>query len=187
MNRIVFNCFTEYYRCNGVPPSEIILVKNGSTKYDNSTLISAEIKEAKDVVKSIQKSENTKLIYVVLDKDTNQKFFFEKGREFGNPQSGLLVNSEAVGKGFEFYLIAQQCNKGTVKPTFYKVIYNDSNIDEGLVEELIYSQCFNYMNWTGSIKVPSVMQYAKKLSMFAGQYLGEECVGENMLGNLYFI
>ena len=55
-------------------------MKNGSTKYDNSTLISAEIKEAKDVVKSIQKSENTKLIYVVLDKDTNQKFFFEKGR-----------------------------------------------------------------------------------------------------------
>lgn len=66
---------------------------------------------------------------MVLDKDTNQKFFLDKGRDICNPQSGLLVNSEAVGKGFEFYLVAQQCNKGTVKPTFYKVIYNDSSLE----------------------------------------------------------
>jgi aubergine-like protein len=106
-----------------------------------------------------------------LDKNTSQKFFSSKGRDVINPSSGTLVNSEAVGKNFEFYLIAQQCNRGTVKPTYYKVAYCDSTLEEGVIEELIYNQCFNYMNWTGSIKVPSMLQYAKKLGSFIGQYI----------------
>ena len=43
MNEIVFQCLTEYYRCNGQAPSDIILIKNGSTKYENATIISAEV------------------------------------------------------------------------------------------------------------------------------------------------
>ena len=67
-------------------------------------------------------------MYVMLDKDTNQKFFSEKGKDVGNPQSGLLVNSHAVGKNFEFYLVSQQVTRGTVKPTFFKVVYSDSQL-----------------------------------------------------------
>lgn len=104
-----------------------------------------------------------------------------------NPSSGTLVTNEAVGKNFEFYLIAQQCNRGTVKPTFYKVAYTDTVLDEGVIEELIYSQCFNYMNWTGSIKVPSIMQYAKKLGAFVSQYHNKESKIEQLQKNLYYI
>lgn len=30
----------------------------------------------------------------------------------------------------------------------------------------MYTQCFNYFNYSGSIKVPAILQYAKKLSRF---------------------
>lgn len=43
------------------------------------------------------------------------------------------------------------------------------------------------MNWTGSIKVPSVLQYAKKLSMFVGQNIGSGKVGDQMRNSLYYI
>ena len=56
-----------------------------------------------------------------------------------------------------------------------------------MIEELLYTQCFNYMNWSGSIKVPSVVQYAKKLSMFVGQYIGSDNVGAKLHTNLYYI
>ena len=84
-------------------------------------------------------------------------------------------------------MVAQQCNRGTVRPTFYRALYSDSSLESGVIEELLYSQCFNYMNWTGSIKVPSVVQYAKKQAMLVGQYLGDNCVGEGLSRNLYFI
>jgi aubergine-like protein len=123
----------------------------------------------------------------MVDKNSSQKFFMERGSEVVNPASGMLVNSEAVGKGFEFYLIAQHCNKGTVKPTYYRVVYSDSTLEEGIIEELLYTQCFNYMNWSGSIKVPSILQYAKKLGEFAGQYLNHDMEGGEMAKYLYYI
>ena len=57
-------------------------------------------------------------------------------------------------------------NKGTAVPNHYKVIYSDSKIEEGMLQQICFSQCFNYVNWTGSIKVPAILQYAKKAAKF---------------------
>lgn len=155
----------------------MIIIKNGSSKYDNKLMVDTEVSEIKKTLETISGHQKVNLAYIFLDKDTNQKFFAERGKDVVNPHSGMLVNSQAVGSGFEFYLVAQQCNRGTVRPTFYKVAYCDSSLEEGLIEELMFSQCFNYMNWSGAIKVPAVLEYAKKLSMFVAQYLSEKCVG----------
>ena len=81
------------------------------------------------------------------------------------------MNSSIVSKDYDFYLISQGGGIGTVKPGFYKVIYSSSKMEEGVLQELLYTQCFNYMNWSGSVKVPACLQYAKKLSTFMGQYV----------------
>jgi aubergine-like protein len=44
-------------------------------------------------------------------------------------------------------------------------------MEEGKLQELTFSQCFNYVNWTGSIKVPAVLQYAKKCVKFGAEVL----------------
>jgi hypothetical protein len=67
------------------------------------------------------------------------------------------------------------------------VAYSDSCLEEGVIEELIYSQCFNYMNWTGSIKVPGVLQYAKKLGAFIGEHYNQETKFETLSKTLYYI
>ena len=96
MNEIIFECLTEYVRCNNQHPSDLILIKNGSTKYDNKTIIDAEVGEIKEILKSFQPHISTKIIYVLLDKDTNQKFFVDRGRDIINPESGILVDAHAV-------------------------------------------------------------------------------------------
>lgn len=78
-----------------------------------------------------------------------------------------------MSKNYDFYIVSQQSNRGTTVPNHYKVIYSDSNIEEGILQEIAFSQCFNYVNWTGSIKVPAILQYAKKASKFAAEVLGE--------------
>lgn len=40
------------------------------------------------------------LTYIILDKNASQKFFSTKGKDIVNPNSGALINSEAVRKNF---------------------------------------------------------------------------------------
>lgn len=60
-------------------------------------------------------------------------------------------------------MISQYSHKGSSVANHYRVIYNDSKMEEGLLQQIIHNQCFNYANWNGSIKIPSIMQYAKKM------------------------
>jgi aubergine len=102
----------------------------------------------------------------MINVKTNERFFVEEGNSFRNVNAGTLVAEELVSNNYDFYIMSQQSNKGTTVPNHYKVIYSNSTLDEGELEELAFSQCFNYVNWTGSIKVPAILQYAKKCSKF---------------------
>jgi aubergine-like protein len=60
-------------------------------------------------------------------------------------------------------------------------------MEEGVLQELIFGQCFNYVNWTGSIKVPSVLQYAKKSAKFSSEVLERSKVPVELFGKPYFV
>lgn len=64
---------------------------------------------------------------MTVDKSSKQKFFFNP-KGIINPSYGTLINSKVVGKNYDFYMISQHCNRGTVKPIHYEVIYTDSEI-----------------------------------------------------------
>lgn len=124
------------------------------------------------------------LTYIVIDKKVSQKFFGQYNGNACNPQAGTLVNTDLVSDNYDFYLVSQFSMRGTTVPTYYKVIYCDSKLEEGKLQELLYHQCYNYVNWTGSIKIPAPVQYAKKLCSFASQYVSDEV---NLGNQLYFI
>lgn len=67
------------------------------------------------------------------------------------------------------------------------MVFTNSEIEEGLLHELIFSQCFNYVNWTGSIKIPGILQYAKKCAKFSAEALDGEKVNEELDSKLYFV
>lgn len=84
-------------------------------------------------------------------------------------------------------MVAQNCNRGTAKPTYYKVIYTTSNLEEGVLQELIFNECFNYANWMGPVRVPGTLQYAKKLASFVGQYINQDKQAQEITNTLYYI
>lgn len=52
----------------------------------------------------------------------------------------------------------------------------------------MYAQCFNYANWSGSIKIPAIMQYAKKFARFSSEVLEHSNIDNEMLSyRPYFI
>jgi hypothetical protein len=60
-------------------------------------------------------------------------------------------------------------------------------MEEGVLQELMFSQCFNYVNWSGSIKIPGILQYAKKCAKFNSEYMDQTKVSESLERVLYFV
>ena len=111
----------------------------------------------------------------MINTKTSEKFFASKDGEVCNPQAGTLIHEQLVSN-YDFFLISQRANRGMAIPNHYKVIYSTSKMQEGELQEIIFSQCFNYVNWTGSIKVPAILQYAKKAVMFKCDVMKEKDV-----------
>ena len=99
----------------------------------------------------------------MVNTKTSERFFTTNCE---NVKAGTLVNTDIVSPDYDFYLVSQNSNKGCIVPNHYKVIYTNSKMEEGQLQELVFSQCFNYVNWSGSIKVPGILQYAKKCAKF---------------------
>jgi len=53
-------------------------------------------------------------------------------------------------------------------------------MEEGVLQELCFGQCFNYVNWSGSIKVPGILQYAKKCAKFNSEVMQDSKVTESL-------
>ena len=77
-----------------------------------------EVRDAKTLIKEME-GYNPRLTYITVNKSSTQKFFSNGGRGICNPGHGTLVNTKVVSNNYDFFLISQHCNKGTVKPAHY--------------------------------------------------------------------
>jgi hypothetical protein len=123
---------------------------------------------------------------VMVNVKTSERFFTE-GDNVRNVPAGTLVASDIVTNYYDFYVVSQASNRGSTVPNHYRVIYSDSKMEEGVLQELIFSQCFNYVNWTGSIKVPGILQYAEKCAKFNSEVLDNELLCDDLQSKLYFV
>ena len=124
---------------------------------------------------------------VLVNGKPSEKFFDAKPehKSLRNIEMGTVISEQVVGNNYDFFLNSQRGNFGTIVPTHYEVIYTNSKMEEGLLQQLIYHQCFGYANWTGSIKFPAVLQYAKKCSKFHSEVAYHKV--SDLSNRLYFI
>ena len=115
--------------------------------------------------------QNIPITLVMINTKTSERFFRRNGDRIENVEAGTLINQDVVSENYEFFLVSQKANKGTAVPNHYRVIYSDSKMQEGYLQEIIFSQCFAYFNWSGSIKVPAILQYAKKAAKFFAEVM----------------
>ena len=99
------------------------------------------------------------------------RFFVKNGgNKVHNPNGGLVIINRVTQKDrFDFFMIAQKVTQGCATPTHYFSIFNDTELTGDEIYSLTYYQTFNYFNWQGPVRVPSVCKYAEKqLEIMAG-------------------
>lgn len=71
-----------------------------------------------------------------------------------NPNPGLVLDHSITRRGlFDFFLVPQSVRQGTVTPTHYIVVEDDSNFEPDIIQKLSYKLCFLYYNWPGMIEL----------------------------------
>lgn len=86
----------------------------------------------------------------------------------------------------DFYLISQHVGQGTVAPTYYNILKNDTGLDTDKMQMLTYKMCHLYYNWGGTTRLPCVSQNAKKLAFLTSQSLLAP-VNDRLRNTLYFL
>jgi len=99
-----------------------------------------------------------------------------------------------AGTKREFYLVPSEAhpNQGTATPTKFAVVKDQifSKGEEQMFEEQMFEEqmlanfthrlCFMYGNWPGSVRVPSVLQYACKLCKLMKEFVRRDEVHDNL-------
>lgn len=87
---------------------------------------------------------------------------------------------------YDFFLISQDVRQGTVAPTSYNVIHDTSGWSADKIQLFTYKQTHLYYNWSGCVRVPAVVQYAKKLSVLVSEFL-HRVPSSGFNNQLYFL
>ena len=166
---LFMECLEDYKNDYGKLPKNILLYRYGMGEGQIRYSIDFELNV---IIKELEKKYGSKtpgFIYIIVNKKINDRFF-TKEKIMRNP-SGVVVCDDVVQKDrANFYLIAQKVTQGTATPTHYMIIYNKkSDIGFSDVISITYHMTFDYKNWMGPIRVPSVLMYASKLSFLNAQ------------------
>jgi len=133
-------------------------------------VVSEEIMILKELVREKFKLSPPKITLVIVNKRINQRFFEQTAAKTQSPSSdlvsvrnppcGTIVDCNMVcnaqgDKLYDFFLVSQTATQGCILPTHFFVSYDNSGILQDVLQELTYSLCYFYFNWSGSIKVPA--------------------------------
>ena len=120
MLEVTLKCVEGYVARNKSPPSEMIIFLNASPG-DQINLYQENY--SKKLQENIQKTYNhsVKLNVIMVNLRNSERFFTAEN----NPRNvfpGTLVSSTIVSKNYDFFIVSQQSNKGSIVPNHYKVI-----------------------------------------------------------------
>eukprot|EP00095_Tigriopus_kingsejongensis_P002312 maker-scaffold347_size200506-snap-gene-0.20 protein:Tk02312 transcript:maker-scaffold347_size200506-snap-gene-0.20-mRNA-1 annotation:"giwi protein" len=166
MKLAITKALRKYHEENGTYPNRIVIYRDG---VGDGNIDYHEISMIKSVFAQMQIE--PRLAYLVVSKRVNSRFF-SKSPRIGNPNSGTVIDDVVtLPERYDFFLISQSVRQGTVNPTNYNVIEDTSGFRPDHLQQLTYKLTHMYYNWAGTVRVPSVCQYAHKLAKLVGEAL----------------
>ncbi|XP_031518131.1 piwi-like protein 3 [Papio anubis] len=155
-------------------PHSIIVYRDGVGDGQLQALLDHEAKKMSTYLKTLSPN-NFTLAFIVVKKRINTRFFLKRGSDFQNPPPGTVIDIELTrNEWYDFFIVSQSVQDGTVTPTHYNVIYDTIGLSPNTVQRLTYCLCHMYYNLPGIIRVPAPCHYAHKLAYLVGQSIHQE-------------
>ncbi|GAB0086880.1 hypothetical protein DMENIID0001_010860 [Sergentomyia squamirostris] len=164
----------QFVSIHQAPPGRIIFYRDGVGDGDLDHVREYEVKKLISDLKSAYGEMAPRLTFIIVSKRINTRLF-QKVRNIDNPPPGTVVDDViTLPERYDFFLVSQSTRQGTISPTSYNVIWDESGLSPDKIQMWTYKMTHLYYNWSGNVKVPMVCQYAQKLALLVGQYLRTE-------------
>merc|ERR1719154_569998 len=176
----------KYHELNKEFPARIIVYRDGVGDGQIQYVLEHEIKAIQScMAKAGLPDDQVKLTYIIVNKKINPKFISSPSP--ANPLCGTVIDDVVtLPERYDFFLVSQSVRQGTVNPTSYNVIRDNSGLTPDHLQKLTYKLCPLYYNWPGTVRVPAPCQYAHKLAFLVGESLHKES-GEQLEQTLFYL
>ncbi|CAH0714406.1 unnamed protein product, partial [Brenthis ino] len=167
------SCAVRKYReKNGVLPTRIFIYRDGVGDGQIPYVKSHEVAEIKKNLDEVYGAEEYRMAFIIVSKRINTRVFIDTGRSGENPRPGTVIDDViTLPERYDFYLVSQNVREGTIAPTSYNVIEDNTGLDPDRIQRLTYKLTHMYFNCSTQVRVPSVCQYAHKLAFLAANSL----------------
>lgn len=184
----ILTALNHYKDVNKKLPEKVIIYRDGVGEGQIEHVFKTELLAIKEKILSVDKG--IRLTMILVNKRIGARFYMRtQGDQFINPPPGTVVDHSVTRpERFDFYLISQSTRNGTITPTYYNIIHDESGFVPAaeIHQKLAYKLCLMYYNWAGSVRVPAPCQYAHKLALLCGEHLHAQ-PNANLRDRLHFL
>ncbi|KAL0224177.1 hypothetical protein P9112_003567 [Eukaryota sp. TZLM1-RC] len=166
----------QFFAQNKAPkPQSIIFYRDGVGEHQFDLVRKRELDPVKQVIS--KNVPNTPLVFCIVQKRINTKFFDPSSRDF-NLIPGTVINNTVTRDSklypTDFYIQSHETKVGTSTPVHIDILHNglppQAQVTPQDICNVTYALSHMYYNQASGIKVPSVCHYAHCLAMFIGEH-----------------
>lgn len=160
---------TAYRAHNKALPMYLVIYRDGVSEGQVRQVYENEVEYLRKKLEEMYYGPNFKMIFVIVTKKINVRLFEDYKR---NPPIGTIVDDVITNPfKYDFFLVSQQVRQGTISPTSYNVIYDNTGLTAEMVQTITFKLTHVYYNCSSTVRVPAPCHYAQKLSFLIGRIL----------------
>jgi len=144
----------------------IIFFRDGVSEGQFSYVLNTELQAIRRACSGLQVDYKPKITFLVVQKRHHTRFFpvnpqdASKDRNLNVPV-GTCVDTEITHPtDLDFYLLSHASIQGVARPTKYRVLWDDADMNHDDLQELAFCLCHMFSRCTRSVSYPAPTYYA---------------------------
>ncbi|GFO44194.1 piwi-like protein 1 [Plakobranchus ocellatus] len=142
----------KYHDVNGSLPQKIFIYRDGVGDGQLPVVYHSEMDQIRQACRdSAGDAYKPQIAFIVVKKRINTRLFSQEGNQIINPQPGTVVDDFVTkSEWYDFFIVSQSVRQGTVTPTSFNVIFDETGLHPDHVQRLTYKMTHLYFNWQKS-------------------------------------
>jgi len=176
LSTMVKEALVNFYKKTGFKPHRIIMYRDGVSEVSFQNVLQHELLAIRRACIDLEDDYKPGITFIVVQKRHHTRLFCSDQRDqsgrSGNVPAGTTVDSNITHPTQnDFYLCSHQGIQGTSRPSYYRCLWDDNNLNADEMQTLTYQLCHTYARCTRSVSIPAPAYYAHLVAIRARYHI----------------